>query len=56
MKEEHPIVKKARLEAERAIRKADKARDKFFDVLRIQGTILIIFTTAVLIILNVLNN
>ena len=31
---EHPVVRKARLEAEKAAREAEKSRDEFFKVLK----------------------
>lgn len=43
-KEEHPLIRKARLDMEESRRKSDKARDEFFKVLRSQGTIIIVIT------------
>lgn len=53
---EHPEVKKARLLAERAKRKADKARDEFFNVIRFWGTVVIVTTTLSLALLSVLTH
>lgn len=54
MKEEHPIVREARLNAERAKRKADKARDEFFNSIGFWGTVVIVTTTISLALMSLL--